>query len=150
MLDQTLLALALSGGTAVVAAAGTDTWEALRHSVARWFGREDAERERAELERLDQTATALRTAGPDEAERARGGEESAWQARFAAALGGLDGAERQQAAERLREVLTALTPEGGVTAGPGSLVVRGDTRAQADNGSIAAGVINGGARIGTP
>ncbi|MER6529924.1 hypothetical protein [Streptomyces sp. NPDC001508] len=148
MVDEVLLALAATGGTAVVTAAGTDTWGGLRQAVARWFGRDDAERERAALGRLDRTVTALQSAEPAELERARLRQE--WQARFEMAFEALDGAEREQAAIRLREVLASHASPGGVTSGPGNLVVGGDARVQADRNSIAAAVINGGARIGPP
>ncbi|MGW0771528.1 hypothetical protein [Streptomyces sp. NPDC002676] len=148
MVDEVLLALAASGGTAVVTAAGTDAWSELRQAVARWFGRGDAERERAELERLDRTATALQTAEPGELERARIRQEASWQALFEAAFEALDGTERDQAAARLRDVLARYTYQGSATAGPGSLVVGGGIHA--GDHSIAAAVINGGARIGTP
>ncbi|GHB60630.1 hypothetical protein GCM10010306_062780 [Streptomyces umbrinus] len=150
MVDDVLLALAASGGTAVVAAAGTDAWSGLRQAVARWFGRGDADRERAELERLDQTATTLQTTEPAELERARSDQKASWQALFRAAFETLDGAERDQAVEWLHHVLVRYTSQGSVAAGPGSLVVGGDSRVEADNGSFAAGVINGGVRTGTP
>lgn len=86
MLDQALTALAAAGGAAVVQAAGTDLWTGLRQAVAGWFGRGDAEREQAELQRLDRTAAELRSAPADEAERLRIRAEAAWQARMEALL----------------------------------------------------------------
>jgi hypothetical protein len=83
---ETLTALAAAGGTAVVQAAGTDAWTGFRQAVARWFGRGDAQREQAELERLDQTAAALETADPTQADRVRISSEAAWHARIEAAL----------------------------------------------------------------
>ncbi|MGW7724996.1 hypothetical protein ACWGJ6_16780 [Streptomyces canus] len=150
MLDQVLTALAASGGTAVVAAAGTDVWGALRQAVARWFGRGDAQREQAELERLDQTAAALQSADSAEAERARIRQEASWQARIEAALESLSEGERDQAASRLRALLAQHAPQSTATAGPGGLAVGGDVDIRADGGSIAAGVIHGGAHIDTP
>lgn len=150
MLDQALNALAAAGGTAVVTAAGTDAWAGLRRAVARWFSRGDALREQAELERLDQTATALQPTDPAEAERARIRQEASWQVRIEAMLEGLDDAERDQAADQMRSLLAQHVPQGGVSAGPGGLAVGGNVDIRADGGSIAAGVIHGGAHISTP
>ncbi|MFE6839351.1 hypothetical protein ACFVFI_31550 [Streptomyces sp. NPDC057705] len=86
MLVEALTALAAAGGSAVVQAAGTDAWAGFRQAVARWFGRGDAEQERAELERLDKTVTVLRTVDPAQAERARISQEASWQARIETVL----------------------------------------------------------------
>ncbi|QIY92969.1 hypothetical protein HEP87_00250 [Streptomyces sp. S1D4-11] len=95
MLDE-VLALAASGGAAVVAAAGTDAWQELRQTVAGWFGRGDAGCERRELERLDRTADVLRASGPDVAEQTRIRQEGVWQERFTTALENLDEADRRR------------------------------------------------------
>ncbi|MFF4137968.1 hypothetical protein ACFY1B_42290 [Streptomyces mirabilis] len=150
MLDQALTALAASGGTAVVTAAGTDAWVGLRQAVARWFGRSDVQREQAELERLDQTGAAMRAAAPAEAERARIRLEASWQARIEAVLESLSESERDQAADQLRGLLAQHAPQGPVTAGQGGLAVGGNIDIRADGGSIAAGVIHGGAHTGPP
>ncbi|MFE7531307.1 hypothetical protein ACFU7Y_37210 [Kitasatospora sp. NPDC057542] len=150
MLDQVLTALAASGGTAVVTAAGTDAWAGSRQAVARWFGRGDAQREQAELERLDQTEAALQSAVPAEAERTRIRLEASWQARIEAALESLSEGERDQAADQLRDLLAQHASQGAATAGTGGLAVGGNMDIRADSGSIAAGVIHGGAHIGTP
>ncbi|MFD8882897.1 hypothetical protein ACFV0H_10265 [Streptomyces erythrochromogenes] len=150
MLVDTLAALAMAGGTAVVQAAGTEAWAGFRQAVARWFGRGDAARERAELERLDQTATALRTADPAQAERARISQEASWQARIGAVLENLDEEERDEAADRLRALLTDHTPDVRVTAASGGLAAGGNVDIRAEHGSIAAGVIDGGASVGPP
>ncbi|KOG47629.1 hypothetical protein [Streptomyces decoyicus] len=150
MLDQALTALAASGGTAVVTAAGTDAWAGLRQAVARWFGRGNAQREQAELERLDQTGAALQAAAPAETERARIRIEASWQARIEAVLESLNEGERDQAAGQLRDLLAQHAPSNAATAGPGGLAVSGNMDIRADGGSIAAGVIHGGAHTGTP
>ncbi|MFF7263639.1 tetratricopeptide repeat protein [Streptomyces sp. NPDC008159] len=112
MPEQSWAALTAAGGTAVVRAAGggtgtpTDSWAGLRRAVAAWFARGDAERERAELDRLDRTAAALTPApAPDDGTRIR--QETAWQTRFEERLEHLDPAERVRAAEELRTLLTA-------------------------------------------
>ncbi|MFC9545848.1 hypothetical protein ACFTXK_14565 [Streptomyces sp. NPDC056956] len=150
MLDQVLIALAASGGTAVVTAAGTDAWAGFRQAVARWFGRGDEQREQAELERLDQIGAALQAADPAEAERARIRLEAFWQARIEAVLESLSEGERDQAADRLRGLLAQHAPQGAVTVGPGGLAVGGNIDIRAEGSSIAAGVIHGGAHTGTP
>ncbi|MGW3151271.1 MULTISPECIES: hypothetical protein [Streptomyces] len=150
MLEQALVVLAATGSTAVVQAAGTEAWAGLRQAMARWFGRGDGQRQQAELERLDQTATALQTPDAAEAERARLRQEAAWQARIEALLEGLDAPERDRAAEELRSLLTQHASGGGVSAGPGGLAVGGNADIRAEGGSIAAGVIQGGAHIGHP
>lgn len=116
MLDQALTALAAAGGTAVVQAAGTDMWTELRQAVARWFGRGDEQRERAELERLDQAARELELLDEAGAERARVRQEVAWQTRIEALLESLDVAERSRAAEELSVLLAQHTPNRGVSA----------------------------------
>jgi hypothetical protein len=149
MLDQALIALAASGGTALVGAAGTDAWTGLRQAVARWFGRGEAQRERAELDRLDRTAAAVRPTDPAEAERARTRHEALWQARFETLLESLGDTERERAAEELRGLLARHAPQGGAVAGPGGLAAN-TVDIHAERGSIAAGVIHGGAQIGIP
>ncbi|MET7854557.1 hypothetical protein ABZT48_41810 [Streptomyces avermitilis] len=150
MLVEALATLAAAGGTAVVQAAGTDAWNAFRQAVARWYGRGDAQREQAELERLDQTATALQTTDPGQVERARLVQEASWQARIEALLENLDEAERDQAAEQLSALLAEHVPEVRVTAGPGGVATGGNTNIRAEGSSIAAGVIHGGAHISPP
>ena len=151
MLEQALTALAAAGGSAVVQAAGTDAWAGLRQGVALWSGRGDERRERAELERLDRTAGELEAAEPTEAEQARIRQEAAWTARIEALLENLENTQRAQAADELRTLLTQHSPQGDtVSATQGGLVASGDLNIHAEKGSIAAGVINGGAHIGPP
>jgi hypothetical protein len=150
MLEMELLALASAGGNAVVAAAGTDAWNGLRHAIARWFGRGDALREQAELERLDRTATTLQAAEPDQVEQARIRQESSWQTRIEGMLETLDDAERQKAADQLRDLLAQYVPQGGVSAGPGGVAVGGDMSISAERGSVASGVVQGDVHVGRP
>ncbi|TJZ55711.1 hypothetical protein FCH28_10365 [Streptomyces piniterrae] len=151
MLAEALTALATAGGTAVVQAASTEEWTTFRRRLAGWFGRGDTERERAELARLEQTAAALEAAGPDEAERVRIRQEAGWEARFATLLESLEDGERERVAAELRALLEEHQRDmaaGGVSAGAGGLAVGGNVEIRAEGGSIAAGVINGGAQIG--
>lgn len=150
MLTEAMTALAAAGGTAVVQAAGTDAWTGFRQQVASWFGRGNAQRESTELERLDQTATALETAEADQAERVRLRQEASWEAWFIALLEGLNDEEREQAAAELSALLAQYAPQGGVSAGQGGIIAGRDVTVKAEQGSIAAAVLHGGANIGTP
>ncbi|MFE1872975.1 hypothetical protein ACFW9N_19015 [Streptomyces sp. NPDC059496] len=121
MLEAALAAAAVAGGTAVVQAAGTDAWNGLRSRVARLLGRGDPALEQAELERLDQTATALRELEPAEADRVRIRQEASWQTRFEVLLESVsDAQERARLAEGLRALIdeqTAHTGGGGGVSG---------------------------------
>ncbi|MFE9882489.1 hypothetical protein [Streptomyces sp. NPDC005784] len=151
MIGAELAALAAAGGTAVVSAAGTDAWGALRQAVARWFGRGDNGREQAELERLDRTAAALRAEGADGLERVRNHEMSSWQTRFETALESLNDAERLRIAAALRDLLAEHAPaRGGVSAAAGGVAAGGDISNRAERSSLAAIVIHGGVSIGHP
>ncbi|MER6421190.1 hypothetical protein [Streptomyces sp. NPDC001137] len=148
MLDPALIALAASGGTAVVTAAGTDAWAALRQAMARWLGRGDPQRERAEQERLEQTMVLVQAAHADQAQRVQALQEGAWQTRIESVLEGLEGSARAQAAEELRGLLAQHAGPGAL-AGPGGLAA-GQVDIRAEHGSIAAGVLHGGAHIAHP
>jgi hypothetical protein len=151
MLVEAMTALASAGGAAVVQAAGTDAWEGFRQQVAHFFARGDRQRERAELERLDQTVTALEVTDASEVERIRIRQEASWQTRFEALLESLDEAEREQAAAQLRGILEEQAKASrAVSAGLGGVAVGGNMDIHAEGGSIAGGVIRGGASIGTP
>ncbi|MEU6867126.1 hypothetical protein ABZ924_28410 [Streptomyces sp. NPDC046876] len=151
MLTEALAMLATAGGTAVVQAAGKDIWDGFREQLARWFGRGDAEREQAELERLDQTAQALEAARGAEAQRVRRRQEELWQARIESLLESLDGVEREQAGHALGSLLAQAAPRGTrVSAGPGGVATGENMTITANGGSIAAGTIHGGAQIGAP
>ncbi|WP_331744075.1 hypothetical protein OG762_49090 (plasmid) [Streptomyces sp. NBC_01136] len=149
MLEQALTALAAAGGTAVVQAAGTDVWSGLRQAVARWFGRGDEQRERAELQRLDQAAIEMETAEAAEAARVRIRQEAVWQARIEAVLESLGEAERVRAAEELRALLAQYASDGGPSVGDGGQAVMGDVKIQADHGSAAAWIM-GNVTLGNP
>ncbi|MFD7913559.1 hypothetical protein ACFV30_23005 [Streptomyces sp. NPDC059752] len=120
MLEAALVALAAAGGTAVVQAAGTDVWNGLRSTVAGLLGRGDLRREYAELERLDQTATALRALEPAEAERMRIRQEASWQTRFEALLESV-GDDAEELA-RLADALRGLVAEQNAHTGGGGAV----------------------------
>jgi hypothetical protein len=153
MLAEELAALAATGGTAVIQAAGTDLWVTFRERVAGLFGRGHQRQTEAALEQLDQTAVMLEQAVTDsedetDVERVRTRLEIAWQTRFTDLLESLDPGEREEAAERLRELVELA--QGGVSAATGGMAVRGDVDIHAEGGSVAAGVIHGGVSIGNP
>ncbi|MEV1202530.1 hypothetical protein [Microbispora rosea] len=103
MLEWVAAAVA-AGGTAVVQAAGTDAWSLVRQRVARVLSRDDPERERTELMRLDQTATDLASLAPGEAALIRARQEAAWAARFEMLLESLGEAERERVARELNDI----------------------------------------------
>lgn len=166
MLVETLTALALSGGTAVVQAAGTDAWQGLRRRVRDLFARGDAARADAELERLDHTAEILSSANGSSTERLR--QEGVWQGRFEALLESLDGPNQERAAEQLREMLafvvastgdvaigtgkaaarqggsavTGVKRTGGSQTGPATAVNTGDAEAEGPGSGAVSGIVN--------
>ncbi|ATL29642.1 hypothetical protein KY5_4624 [Streptomyces formicae] len=108
VLDDAMTALAAAGASAVVQAAGTDAWTAVRDAVARWFGRGDAARERAELARLDRTGTALSAADGELGRRLRDDERISWRTRFEIVLDDLDGTVRQELGDELQSLVDEL------------------------------------------
>ncbi|MFI0895667.1 hypothetical protein [Streptomyces sp. NPDC020983] len=149
MLEQALAALAASGGTAVVAAAGTDAWAGLRARLARWFGQGSERRETATLERLDTTAAALQAAPGTEAAAVRAEAGAVWTNRIRDLLEDLDAGERDVAAAELRTLLAELPAPAQLSAADGSFVAGRDVTVRAEGpGSVAAGVIRGDVHVG--
>ncbi|WP_326737674.1 hypothetical protein [Streptomyces sp. NBC_01022] len=107
MLVEELVAVAAAGGGAIVQAAGTDAWNGVRGGFGRLFGRGEAGRERAELERLDQTRAVLETAREgEEAERVEIAQVSRWQTRLEALLEDLPEAEQRQVVAELQALVS--------------------------------------------
>lgn len=157
VLAEALAALAATGGTAVIQAAGTDLWVTFRERVAGLFGRGQQRQTEAALEQLDQTAAMLKQAVVDsedgaDLERVRTRLEIAWQTKFTELLESLAPDEREKAAEQLRELvdLAQGQGQGNVSATTGGMAVRGDVDIRAEGGSVAAGVVHGGVSIGNP
>lgn len=150
MLAEAMTALAAAGGTAVVQAAGTDVWTEFRQRVARWFGQGNVQRERTELDRLDQTAAALEAAEGQQAERVRLRQEASWEAWFIALLEGLNDDQREQAAAELRTLLVEYSPQGGVSAGQYGIAAGRDVNVRAEQGSVAAALLQGDVNMSTP
>ncbi|NXY94807.1 hypothetical protein HYE82_10460 [Streptomyces sp. BR123] len=138
MLVEALTALAAAGGGAVVQAAGTDAWNGLRGRIVEVFGRGDAARGQAELERLDHTRQALDQDASAGVMTEGVRQEGLWQGRFEALLEGLDAQERERATEQLRELVSFVASSAGSAAiGTGKAVAR-------DGGSAVSGIRNAG------
>ncbi|MCX4657261.1 DUF1552 domain-containing protein [Streptomyces microflavus] len=106
MLVEGLIAVAAAGGSAVVQAAGTDAWNGIRDGFARLFGRGEPGREQAELERLDQTRSALEAAGDGEdAQRVQIAQVARWQTRLETLLEELPAAEQQLVVAELQALV---------------------------------------------
>ncbi|MEV7616395.1 hypothetical protein [Streptomyces sp. NPDC089799] len=150
MLEPELVELATLAGAAVVQAAGTDLWSGMRQAVAGWFARGDGGRERAALDRLDETATALDSAEGTDTERVCLRHETAWQTRVETLLEDLDDAERARAAEALRTLLARYRPPEGPPAARGGLTAGGDVRISARDHSAAAGIVHGDVSVSHP
>ncbi|MFE1546349.1 hypothetical protein [Streptomyces sp. NPDC058718] len=138
LLAETMAALAAAGGGAVVQAAGTDAWYAVRQRVAELFGRGDAERGRAELERLDRTARALEPGAVTDPDRELSRQEGVWQERFEVLLESLDAGDRERTVQDLRALLAFVAGEGDDTA-----LATGNALAR-DGGSAVTGVKRSG------
>ncbi|MFD7631749.1 hypothetical protein ACFV7Q_38075 [Streptomyces sp. NPDC059851] len=142
MLVEALTALAVAGGGAVVQAAGTDAWNGLRGRIAEIFGRGDAARGQAELERLDQTRQALDQGASSDVMTEGVRQEGLWQGRFEALLEGLNAQERECASEQLRELVSFVASSiGSAAVGTGKAVAR-------DGGSAVSGIKNAGGGVG--
>lgn len=147
MLPEVLVALATSGGTAVVQAAGTEAWDQLSGRVAQWLGRGHTRAEEAELERLNGTAGELRTASGSAQVRAE--QESLWRNRIAEVLEGLESDEQERAAAELQRLIAPYAVPHSRMNGA-EVLVEQDVTVRADNQSIAANMLFGGAHIGLP
>ncbi|MGW4222876.1 hypothetical protein ACWEG1_05405 [Streptomyces bauhiniae] len=105
VLVEALVALSAAGGSAVVQAAGTDAWSAMRTGFARLLGQGETTREQRELERLDRTQSVLEAATADEIEQVRVAQAAAWSSRLEMLLEELPDAQRQQVANELRALV---------------------------------------------
>ncbi|WP_329347180.1 hypothetical protein OG226_51235 [Streptomyces sp. NBC_01261] len=143
-----IAALAAAGGTAVVQAASTDTWNTVKTALARLLARGDSAAETAELERLDRTHAALTGAAPSDRNRMEG----VWQTRLEAFLSGITDVDaRTTAAHQLAAILDTVHDAHGPVAHVGGAAAGGDITIRADHG-VAGAVVNveGGVNIGSP
>ena len=110
-MEESMAALAAAGGAAVVQAAGTDVWAGLRRRITALFGRGDAQREMAVLERLDRTAQTLGRASEESLPRRRAVQQEAWTEEFLCLLNTLDEDQATRCVTELRALV-----QGGPTA----------------------------------
>ncbi len=82
MLAEALMALAASGGNAVITAMATDGWESFKGRIAKVFGRGKPELAQATAARLDQSRTALEGLTGADLDRVRTEQEVAWRTRL--------------------------------------------------------------------
>ena len=82
MLTEALTALASTGGTALVTAMVTDSWEGVKARFARLFGRGDAGQAEVAAGRLEQSRAELTSLSGVDLERARVQQEIAWRTRL--------------------------------------------------------------------
>lgn len=101
MLTEALTALASTGGSALVTAMVTDSWEGVRARFARLFGRGDAKHAEAAAGRLEQSRAVLTGLSGADLERARAEQEIVWRTRLADLL------EHDPSAEQELRVLVA-------------------------------------------
>jgi hypothetical protein len=146
--EEVWAALAATGGTAVVQAAGKDTWESVRDRVVKMLGRGRASHAQWVRARLDETAAELEADTPDGIKQVQSRLAAAWEARFEMLLEELEGIEREEVGGQLREVVAfAAASPSGVSAGA---AVGGHNIFHAAGGSVAAGIVHGGVRIANP
>ncbi|MFJ7265395.1 hypothetical protein ACIQV3_01785 [Streptomyces sp. NPDC099050] len=137
-------AVAQAAGAALVAAAGTDAWTALRQGLVRFFSRSEPEAQ-AVLLRLEGAPAEVAGADPERLDRVT----AVWRTRFEAFLGSLPEEERAVVEQQLRDLLPPLAGED--PAREALRVVSGrDTSVRAEDGSVAAVslTVNGGLTIG--
>ncbi|MER5883335.1 hypothetical protein ABT160_05865 [Streptomyces sp. NPDC001941] len=125
MLTEGCVALAAAGGTAVVQAAGTDAWSALRGRCAALLGRGDADGEQRARARLDATAQALAHRAGDGGDALDEEHRLLWQRVFTALLTSTASTDE---AEGVHGELRSLVAEFGTSVPPASsCTVQGNT-----------------------
>lgn len=138
MLGEAVAALA---GSAVVTAATTDGWEAVKQRFARLLGRGDADREQLAAGRLEETRKLLAGAADADLEPARAAQAERWTVRLADLLDENPGAE-DELRVLVAEVQASLAP-GMVSAVDHSVAAGRDVRIAANFGGVAAAIIHG-------
>jgi hypothetical protein len=113
MLAEALTALASTGGTALVTAMVTDSWESIMGRVARLLGRGDAQQTEAAQERLELSRAALDGLVGTELDRARAEQEIVWRTRLADLL-----EAHPQAADELTSLIGVIEAQARHSAGP--------------------------------
>ncbi|MFJ8695833.1 hypothetical protein [Streptomyces roseolilacinus] len=128
VVPEAVAAVAAMGGAAVVQAAGTDAWGGVRSRLARWLGRGDGERERAETRRLDAAAAVLRATAdvPEVAGERRRQEEAHWRDRFLETLADLSDDDLAEVRRELGALLRHLAEDRPEGAGGAGIHVKGN------------------------
>ncbi|MFJ4633374.1 hypothetical protein [Streptomyces sp. NPDC088847] len=138
----------------MVQAVGTDAWAAVRHQTALLLGRGDAERQQAELQRLDQTEAGLSSS--QNLQRPPAYWEGMWRAHLEEFLGRLSAEELGRATAELdslvRQFGTPARTEPTQSATHGGLATGKDVSVRAEGGSVAGGVlrVDGGIQLSPP
>jgi hypothetical protein len=136
----TLTALA---GNSLVQAMVTDGWEGVRHRIARLFGRGQPDPKIEQ--RLDATRAHLVDATPSEVEQVRSAQAAQWQTRFSDLLD-----DHPDAVEELRALVDEIRTALPVAAADHSVAAGRDVKVSADQGSVAAAVIQGNVTLPGP
>jgi Tetratricopeptide repeat len=135
----TITSLIAAASNALVTAAVTDSWESVRHKVATWFGRGQADRKT--LERLDRTRADIAAAPAGETRRLRDELAREWAGRFKDLV-----ADHPDAAAELDGLVSEIQ---AVVASDHSVAAGRDISSTAEGGAVAAAVIHGDVRTGT-
>ncbi|MFJ4836359.1 hypothetical protein ACIP79_41680 [Streptomyces sp. NPDC088747] len=138
----------------MVQAVGTDAWAAVRHQTALLLGRGDAERQQAELQRLDQTEAGLSSSQNLQRPPAYYWE-GMWRAHLEEFLGRLSAEELSGATAELDSLVRQFgTPARAepTSATHGGLAAGKDVSVRAEGGSVAGGVlrVDGGIQLSPP
>ncbi|MEU8335985.1 hypothetical protein [Micromonospora tulbaghiae] len=106
MLAEALSALAGAGGTALVGAVATDSWQLAKRGFVQLFGRGDQGQAAAVEGRLERTRSLVEAAPQDE--RVRLEQQAAWTARLEDLLN-----DHPEAAEELQALMDQVTQATG-------------------------------------
>jgi hypothetical protein len=135
MLGEALAALASTGGTALVTAMVTDSWESIKGRVARLFGLGDAKQTEVAKGRLELSRATLDGLVGTDLDRARAEQEIVWRTRLRDLL-----EARPQAADELRSLIGVIQAQSTNSAGP--VVQHATAYDQAQQAVIGHGVQN--------
>jgi hypothetical protein len=113
VLAEALAALASTGGTALVTAMVTDSWESIKGSVARLLGRGEPKQTEAAQERLELSRAVLDGLVGTELDWARAEQEIVWRTRLADLL-----EAHPQAADELTSLIGVIQAQSTHSAGP--------------------------------
>lgn len=103
MLAAALLALAATGGNAVITAMATDGWESFKGRIAKVFGRGKPELTQAAAARLDQSRAALEGLSGADLDRVTAEQQIVWRTRLEDLL-----EQHPEAADELRALVTEV------------------------------------------